>query len=106
MYRIDDYYEDWKNELISFQSNLNKYNPEIKKGTRASFGLDTSIEYYNVLQKIRLELIESGAIKDQCINCKSIDTILKNPIWQCNNCNQKWNPLKLLYKGIDDTNYE
>jgi len=102
---VDDFYEDWKNESISFQGNLDKFNPEMEKGSRRSFGMDDSREYYEYIQKIRLELIDCGAIKDQCINCKSVDTTFKNPLWTCNKCKQKWHPLKLMYKGMDDTVY-
>lgn len=107
----DEFYEDWKKEVVAWNtgSSLDEKierleageDPEkIEKGTRASLGLDTSIEQFRYLQKIRLELIESGAIKDQCVSCKSLDTEFKDPIWTCNECKEKWHPLRLIYRGM------
>jgi len=111
----DEFYEDWKKETISWsaggsiddydesltpQENIENIRNKVEKGTRASLGLDDSIEYYRYLQKVRLELIESGGIKDVCISCKSVDTVFNKDTWTCNNCNESWNPLRLIYRGM------
>jgi len=97
---MEDYYEDWKNEQVSFMGNLDKYEPEMMKGTRGSFGMDTSRRYYDYLQNVRLELIASGAIKEICITCKSVDTEYLNGYWTCGMCGETWNPLQFMYRGM------
>lgn len=94
-----DYYEDWCNEQLSFMGNLDKYDPQLKSGTRRSFNC-AGRDMYEQEMKIRLQLIESGAIKDQCISCKSINTTYNNGMWGCNICHEKWDPLVLRFKGI------
>lgn len=97
-----DYYENWKNELISFSGNLDKYHPETKRGTRGSLGLDISREYYEKLQRVKLDLIRCGAIKSPCIDCKSIGGTYNfdTGIWTCDKCGQTWDPQRLHYYGI------
>lgn len=95
-----DYYEDWKNEVISFQGNLDRYNPEMAKGSRGTFGLDTSKERFEYEMKIREQLIERGAIKEICHWCKSRNTTHNNGIWKCSDCENEWDPLRLRFRGI------
>ena len=113
MDKIDEFYKDWKKEVVAWSagSSLDEKierleageDPEvIEKGTRASLGLDDSIEYYRHLQNARLDLIKSGGIKDVCISCKSIETTFdfNEGTWTCDKCNETWNPLRLIYRGM------
>lgn len=97
---MTDYYEDWVNETISFTGNLDKYKPEIRRGTRGSLGMDDSREYFEYLQKIRMELILCGAIKPICYECKSRNTTYADPLWTCDDCKYSWDSQRLHYKGI------
>ena len=112
---VNEFYEDWKKEVISWnaggsvddydesltpQENIENIRNKVERGTRASLGMDDSIEYYIYLQKVRLELIESGGIKDVCISCRSVDTTFNKDTWTCNKCKQTWNPLRLIYRGM------
>lgn len=104
-----DYYEDWCKEIISFQSSGG-----VESRTRKGLGLDISRKAYETEQRIHLELIKAGAIKDSCYNCtyknatnpllqtklSATNTVYKDGIWICLTCNTKWDSLKLRFKGI------
>lgn len=79
--------------------NLDKYNPKLGKGTRRSFNCHGR-DMYDQMMRVRIELIECGAIKEICHGCKSHDTTYNNGLWNCNSCHDEWDPLRLRFKGI------
>ncbi len=97
---MEDYYDDWRNEPISFQSNLNKYEPEFAKGTRVALGLDTSRTQFEYEMNILEDNRQSGAIKEKCHWCKSHNTEWGESIWTCQDCDKTWDPMKLRFRGI------
>lgn len=113
VFAVDEFYEDWKKQTIAWNVGLSveqqverleagETKTEFEKGTRASLGLDTSIEAYRKDMKALQCNIDRGAVVEICPHCQSRKGTFKDMIYTCK-CGKKWNPLKLMYRGFDDT---
>lgn len=109
---MTDYYEDWRNETISWNTSRDPETNIVHNATRKSLHLDDRSMYEQEV-RVREELIKKGAIKDPCFNCSykninpllnttvnAMNTVYENGMWKCLTCGESWDSLRIRFRGI------